>query len=77
MNIVSQRGSDASACPSEVARLLRPVGWRELMPIVRQIAAKLAQNERLEITQRGLKIAPLEPFKGPIRIRMVKRSGDN
>lgn len=69
---VAKRGHSASACPSEVARQLRPESWRELMPSIRRVASELAQNRLLEITQRGLKILPNQPFKGPIRIRMAK-----
>ena len=72
LTFVAERGHTASACPSEVARQLRPESWRELMPSIRRIASELAQNRRLEITQRGLQISPSEPFKGPIRIRMAK-----
>ena len=67
--IVSARGPGASACPSEVARKLRPQAWRELLPSIRRVAAALAQRGSLEITQGGLVVMPIEPFKGPIRLR--------
>ena len=68
--IAQRRGWGASACPSEVARQLRPKGWRDLMPSIRRVAAGLAQRGELDITQRGLPVAPTEPFKGPIRFRL-------
>ena len=70
--VVAARGQAASACPSEVARKLQPSAWRELMPNVRRIATELAQRGSLEITQAGLVVVPLEPFKGPIRVRLSR-----
>ena len=70
--VISARGLGASACPSEVARKLQPDTWRELMPSIRRVAAKLAQRGRLEITQGGSVVVPTEPFKGPIRVRQCK-----
>ena len=68
--IANKRGLGASACPSEVARQLRPQGWRDLMPSIRRVAAELAQLGKLDITQRGAVVAPIGPFKGPIRFRL-------
>lgn len=76
IDVVTKRGVAASACPSEVARKLSQQSWREWMPDVRRVAAKLAESGRLEITQRGLKISPAEPFKGPIRIRLGEKTGE-
>lgn len=67
--LASRRGSGASACPSEVARLLAPDQWRTLMPRVREVASRLAVQGRIEITQRGVVVSPRGPWKGPIRLR--------
>ena len=68
--LVTARGPNASACPSEVARKLLLDSWRELMPSVRRVAANLAQRGSVEITQAGMTVEPTQPFKGPIRIRI-------
>lgn len=70
--VVAARGQVGSACPSEVARKLAPNAWRDLMPNVRRIATELAQRGSLEITQAGLVVLPIEPFKGPIRVRLSR-----
>ena len=69
LQLVSQRASAASACPSEVARRLAPNQWRALMPRVREIAARLAVQGQIEITQRGAAVSPQGPWTGPIRLR--------
>ena len=68
--IVHQRGSTATACPSEVARQMAPQDWRALMPQVRSVASSLAQAGLLEIAQRGKAVSPQGPWRGPIRVRL-------
>ena len=68
--IIRQRGPLASACPSEVARQLDLQDWRTLMLRVREAAARLAQQGRLEIAQGGKAVSPQLPWRGPIRIRL-------
>lgn len=72
--IIAQRGEQASACPSEVARALSPNDWSSLMPRVRQVAGGLALRGLLDISQGGASVSPNTlpqgPWKGPIRIRL-------
>ena len=75
--IIHQRGPLSSACPSEVARQLSPNAWRALMPRVREVAAHLAQQGRLEIAQGGKAISPKPPWRGPIRIRLASSTPDS
>lgn len=70
--MAARRGLQATACPSEVARLLGGSSWRALMPRVRAAATGLALGGQLEITQRGVVIDPKASFKGPIRIRLPR-----
>ncbi len=60
-----------TACPSEVARVLAPEGWRSLMELVRQVATRLQKRGRIDITQRG---KPVEPASasGPLRLRLAR-----
>ena len=60
------RGS-ASVCPSDVARAAVPVNWRSELEPVREIARMLARRGEIVITQRGRRLNPDEPFRGPIR----------
>lgn len=73
LSIVQARGNTASACPSEIARDLSAGNWRKLMPLVRQQAVRLAQEQRIEITQSGKVLAVFESIKGPIRLRLPRR----
>jgi Protein of unknown function (DUF3253) len=70
--LVQQRGTAASACPSDVARALSPDHWRALMPQVREAASRLAQRGTIEIAQRGQAVSPAGPWKGPIRLRLPR-----
>lgn len=60
------RGS-ASVCPSDVARAAVPESWRSELEPVREIARMLARRGEIVITQRGRRLDPDEPFRGPIR----------
>ena len=72
--LISQRGEQASACPSEVARALSPDDWRTLMSRVRRVAGQLALRGQLDISQGGQSVSPTTlphgPWKGPIRVRL-------
>ena len=52
-----------TACPSEVARAIGGEGWRDLMPLVREVAAGMPD---VVLTQRGAPVGP--DVKGPIRL---------
>ncbi len=71
--LLDARAANASICPSEVARALAPDHWRELMPHVRTVAAELAAEGALRITQGSVVIEPSEVTagrtRGPLRLR--------
>ncbi|VXC96925.1 conserved hypothetical protein [Burkholderia sp. 8Y] len=71
LSLLSQRAETASICPSDVARTLLgdEQAWRALMPAVRQVAARLAGEEVIAITQRGNTLDPHRLARGPIRLR--------
>jgi hypothetical protein len=83
--IVGSRRYPATACPSEVPRLLvarRQAGggiggdWRALMDPTREIARRLAREGVLQITQRGQVVEDLDaPLRGPIRLRPMPTGG--
>ena len=74
--LIAQRGQDASACPSEVARALSPQDWRTLMPRVTQVAGQMALRRLLDISQGGQSVSPATlpngSCKGPIRVRLQR-----
>lgn len=71
--LVQQRGAQASACPSEVARAVAPTDWRALMPQVRKVASRLAHQGKIEIAQGGRAASASGPWIGPIRLRLPRK----
>jgi hypothetical protein len=67
--LLSMRRPGATICPSEVARALvsDPGAWRGLMAQVRQVAQRLAQDHRLEVTRGGVQVDATSRG-GPIRL---------
>ena len=83
--ILQQREYPKTMCPSEVARglpseELRKLknGWRDAMPLVREILFEMKDTTEVEILQKG-QVLPidtkLEDIKGPIRARLVLQDG--
>ena len=70
LDLLANRRSGASICPSEVARRLDPDQWRERMDTIRVVARQLAREGCIDITQRGSRLDPDEVFRGPIRLRL-------
>lgn len=71
-SLLQARDAAATICPSEVARMLSPAGWRGLMPMIRDTARTLARDGRLEIRQRGVVIAADGTWRGPIRLALPR-----
>lgn len=68
--LAAARGSDASFCPSEVARALagnHSEQWGPLMQPVRRVAVALAETGRLVILRKGRPVDPHD-FKGVYRL---------
>lgn len=66
MQLVMRRGPGRTICPSEVARALGG-DWRAHMPFVREIAARLAAEGRIVVTQKG-RVVEADRAAGPIRL---------
>ncbi|MGB0743981.1 MAG: DUF3253 domain-containing protein [Opitutales bacterium] len=70
IDLLNLRGRGKTICPSEVARyLFDESAWREKMPLVREVAAKLVDQGLIEICQQGRKV-DIERAKGPIWLRL-------
>ena len=66
--LLSSREAFKSICPSEAAKLVDPVNWRELLEPARSAARRLVTAGTHEITQKGQIVDPSRA-RGPIRIR--------
>jgi hypothetical protein len=68
-SLLDARAADATICPSDAARALAAdePAWRALMPEVRRVAASLAAQGRLRVTQKGCEVDALAAH-GPIRL---------
>jgi hypothetical protein len=73
--LLSARAVGASICPSDAARSLRADEWRPLMPAIRRVAATLARQGRLRITQGEREVSAdqidEQRLRGPIRLRRL------
>ncbi len=68
-------GDERGVCPSEVAMMAAedvPVEWRDLMRPVRMVAARLAEQGRLEVLQNG-KVVNIREVRGDVRLRLRKK----
>ena len=67
--LLAMRQNGATICPSEVARSLldEDARWRDGMGVVRQVANRLAQDDRLQVTRKGVQVDATSPG-GPIRL---------
>lgn len=71
VEMLDARVGDTTICPSETARLLGEdlkVEWRDLMRPIREIAARLADEGRLEVLQDGRPVN-IREARGPVRLR--------
>ncbi|MEM9657862.1 MAG: DUF3253 domain-containing protein [Planctomycetota bacterium] len=66
--LAKSRGPQKSICPSEAARAAQPHDWRPLMPAVKEAAAALAEEGKIEVLQRGARVK-LQDAIGPVRLR--------
>lgn len=73
--LLDRRAPEASICPSEVARELFSPGWRDAMPRVREVAARMAGDGRIRATQGEVELRcdAITTARGPIRLRRGPR----
>ena len=73
LDLLARRADTSSICPSDAARAIGGEGWRALMDDTRRVARRLVAEGRVQITQGGEVVDPLEA-RGPIRIRRPRES---
>ncbi len=66
-DLLRERGSGKTICPSEAARRVRAERWRELMEPARMAARRLAEAGRVSIRQGGRVVDPSRA-RGAIRV---------
>lgn len=73
LQVLNERGPEKTACPSLIAREMGDDAWRDLMPLIRDVAGDLADEGRLRITRQG-KPVDIEEVTGPIRLGLPQNS---
>ncbi|RZJ77945.1 MAG: DUF3253 domain-containing protein [Chryseobacterium sp.] len=66
----TDRGTEKSTCPSEIARMLFPEDWRKHMKEVLDEAIDLHRQGKIVITQKG-SVVDVDHIKGPVRIKII------
>jgi hypothetical protein len=69
LTLVRARGSAASICPTEAARLLAE-DWRGQLGAVRAAALRLMARGELEILRKGRPVREAGEVRGVIRLRL-------
>ena len=64
--LLGHRPSEATICPSDVARVVASPSWRGSMALVRDVASGLATTGEVEVRQRGRPVDPVAA-RGPLR----------
>ena len=72
LSTATQRGTEKSTCPSEIARILFPDNWRNHMKDVLEVAIDLHNNGSVVITQKGIPV-DVKDIKGPVRIKIIQK----
>jgi hypothetical protein len=71
LELLAARAATSTICPSEAARAVGGVTWRELMEPARRAARRLVDAGEIQVTQGGSVVDPATA-KGPIRIRKAR-----
>lgn len=66
--LLRSRKPESSICPSDVARAVGGQSWRSVMPVVRDVAAELATDGTIVVTQRD-ETVDVASARGPVRLR--------
>ena len=75
LGLLADRSPASSICPSDVARALigEEAEWRALMPQVREVAKRMANDGVIRVTQGDSEVTIDEHLRGPIRLRRGDR----
>jgi hypothetical protein len=65
--LLAGRAATSTICPSDAARAAGGPGWRDAMPLARDVAARLADDGVVEVRQHGGRV-DVRTARGPVRI---------
>ncbi|GAA4609206.1 hypothetical protein BJY16_007216 [Actinoplanes octamycinicus] len=65
--LLRHRAADSSICPSEAARVAGGESWRDLMDVVREVAAELSGEGTVVVRQKGAEV-DVTTATGPVRL---------
>ncbi len=74
LRLIGERGPDKTICPSEAAIAIagkEGEAWGAMMPQVRRVAVRLANEGRIVVTRKGKAVDPND-FKGVYRLGMTR-----
>ncbi|QIK76265.1 DUF3253 domain-containing protein [Nocardioides piscis] len=54
-------------CPSDAARVVGGEGWRDVVPVAREVASELAAHDVVVVQQKGQRV-DVRTARGPVRI---------
>jgi len=69
--LLRARDRTSSICPSDVARIVASPNWRPVMDTVRSVAADMAAEGLIDVTQKGQQVDDPTSTKGPLRYRLA------
>ncbi len=72
LDLVTARGAGKTICPSEAARRIDPENWRPHLSLIREVAAQLTDEGRLQVFRKG-KPVDIRAVKGVIRLGLPRR----
>jgi hypothetical protein len=58
----------STICPSDAARVVGGEQWRDLMPVARDVARELHEQDVVEVQQGGTRVDDPRSARGPVRI---------
>lgn len=67
LELLGRRAATSTICPSDAARAVGGDGWRDAMPLARDVAARLADDGVVEVRQQGERV-DVRTARGPVRI---------
>lgn len=67
IRVLLRHRDGSTMCPSDAARVVGGEGWRELMPLAREVAAALATEDVVRVQQKGADV-DIASVRGPIRL---------
>ena len=75
LQLLKERGSGKTICPSEAARIMakldgKPECWRDWLEQARATAIHMSKQGQVAMLQHGKKIDP-DKIKGPIRLQLI------